>query len=149
GARFLNKRANEVVGRDDTEMFSPDSARIVRDIDLEVMVTGKTKVSEEVLTVGNVTRTFLSSKGPYRDSHGQLQGLIGISRDISDYRAATTALKESEVRFQQMANTIPEFFWLRQVEPFKFLYASPAYESITGKSVESLLNNPYSFVEVI
>ena len=58
-------------------------------------------------------------------------------------------LRESEERFQQMAKTIPEFFWLHQVEPFGFLYASPAYERITGQSVEALYQDPFSFLNFI
>jgi PAS domain S-box-containing protein len=57
--------------------------------------------------------------------------------------------RESEARFQQMASNIQEVFWMIDAESKKVLYANEAYETITGRSRQSLTDNPKSYEELI
>jgi len=72
-----------------------------------------------------------------------------VLRDISQRKQAEAALRESEERFQQMANNIQEIFWMLDAESMKVLYVNPAYETITGRSCESLSQDPKSYEDVI
>jgi PAS domain S-box-containing protein len=74
---------------------------------------------------------------------------VMILRDVTERRRAEMALLESEERFQQMANNIQEIFWMIDAETKKALYVNPAYETITGRSRESLHDNPTSYEELI
>lgn len=56
------------------------------------------------------------------------------------------ALTESEARFQLIANSVHQFFFLHTTEG-EYLYVSPAYEKIWGRSCESLYQNPDSWLE--
>src|SRR5262249_41927742 len=47
-----------------------------------------------------VTRTYLSTKGPYRDASGTIVGVIGISRDITERTRA-------EERFRLVVESAP------------------------------------------
>ncbi len=68
-------------------------------------------------------------------------------QDISDLKQAQQAVTESETRFQQMANAVQVVFWIRT--PEEMLYINPAYETVWGRSRESLYADPFSFVEAI
>ncbi len=83
-AQLVGKPAAEVLGRDDTAVFDPDSARHVMERDRQILLAGRADTEEEVLTASGVTRTYLATKAPYRDEQGQVLGLIGISRDITE-----------------------------------------------------------------
>jgi PAS domain S-box-containing protein len=61
----------------------------------------------------------------------------------------TDALSESEERFRQIAENIQEVFWLTTVDFSKSLYISPAYETVWGRSRESLYKDPRSFLAAI
>ncbi len=87
-ARFVGRPVADVLGRDDTALFDPDSARVAMANDRKVMASGAVETAEEVLTAAGVTRTFLATKGPYRDGAGAAIGVIGISRDITDRKRA-------------------------------------------------------------
>jgi PAS domain S-box-containing protein len=74
---------------------------------------------------------------------------VAVMRNITRRKQAEEALRESEERFQEMAGNVEEIFWTLDAESRKVPYVSPAYETITGRSRESLRKDPKSYEEVI
>lgn len=62
---------------------------------------------------------------------------------------AEASLRESERRFRQMAENIQEIFWMVDAESKTTLYVNPAYETITGRSLAALKNNPLRYEELL
>src|SRR5262249_60787144 len=69
--------------------------------DRQVMESGRAETVEEVVTAAGVTRAFQSTKAPYRDRAGNVIGLVGISRDITERKRAEEAVRRSEERLRQ------------------------------------------------
>ncbi len=82
-----------------------------------------------------------------KDAHGRVQGAISTARDITDARLALEQLRESEERFRQLAENIPEVFWIGTLDWSRVLYVSPAYEVVWGRSREELYRNGHAWVE--
>jgi len=74
---------------------------------------------------------------------------VMILRDVTERRRAQRSLLESEERFQQMATNIQEIFWMIDAETKKALFVNQSYETITGRSCESLRDNPASYEDLI
>jgi PAS domain S-box-containing protein len=74
---------------------------------------------------------------------------VMILRDVTERRRAQRSLLESEERFQQMATNIQEIFWMIDAETKKVLFVNQSYETITGRSCESLRDNPASYEDLI
>jgi PAS domain S-box-containing protein len=53
-------------------------------------------------------------------------------------QAGADALRQSEARFRQLAETIQDVFWMSNPDQQELLYVSPAYEKIWGRSYEGL-----------
>ena len=53
----------------------------------------------------------------------------------------------SEEKFRQVAENVGEVFWLRSADNSKMLYISPAYEMVWGRTVQSLYDNPQTFID--
>jgi len=65
------------------------------------------------------------------------------------HRRTTSALLTSEHEFQQMADNIQEVFWMLDAKTKQTLYVNQAYETITGRSCQSLQDEPSSYEEAI
>jgi PAS domain S-box-containing protein len=57
--------------------------------------------------------------------------------------------RESEQRYRQMAANIQEIFWMIDADSKRALEVNEAYETITGRTRESLMEDPTSYEEVI
>lgn len=74
---------------------------------------------------------------------------VAVLRDVTRRKEAEVALRQSEERFEQMADNIQEIFWMLDAENMEVLYVNAAYEAITGRTCESLHENPKSCEGVI
>ena len=89
----------QVIGRTDLD-FTPDreQARRIMATDQRVMTSGVAEVTEEEFGPPGRILTFLSTKAPYRDERGEIIGLLGISRDITERKRTEQALREADRR---------------------------------------------------
>src|SRR6266567_2151087 len=67
GIRILGRSIENVLGKKDIELFSPEVGRAIWEHDRVVIQSGKTQTYEEAATAGGETRMYLATKGPYRD----------------------------------------------------------------------------------
>jgi two-component system cell cycle sensor histidine kinase/response regulator CckA len=72
-----------------------------------------------------------------------------ILRDVSERVRAERALAEEEARFRQLAESIHEVFWLTDVAKRNVIYVSPAYETIWGRTCQSLSDDPGGWLEAV
>lgn len=74
---------------------------------------------------------------------------VSVVRNVSAQRESLMQLRDSEELFRQLAENIQEVFWMSDTDKTEMLYASPAYEKIWGRSIESLKKFPRSFIDAI
>jgi two-component system NtrC family sensor kinase len=91
GASIIGKSEDDIIGRDDSELFPPEIAGNIKKIDRQIVAAGKTQVIEEELPVKGKLRTFLSTKNAYRDWQGNISGIVSIARDITESKEAEVA----------------------------------------------------------
>jgi diguanylate cyclase (GGDEF)-like protein/PAS domain S-box-containing protein len=87
GAQLLGLTPADMIGKDDGEILSPDTAAGVMQRDRDILRSGQMGTFDQTATSKGITRTFHTTKGPHRDADGRVIGLIGISRDITRARA--------------------------------------------------------------
>ena len=68
-----------------------------------------------------------------------------LQREIAQRNQAVDELRESELRFRQLAENIREVFFLVDPSDGRIFYVSPAYEEIFGQSCASLYADPKSW----
>jgi diguanylate cyclase (GGDEF)-like protein/PAS domain S-box-containing protein len=99
-------------------------------------------------TVGEIEVGYLEER-PDEDIGPFLVEERRLLDEISDRTADELESTEIQRRFRQMAETIEEVFWLRDPANEEMLYVSPAFETIWGRSVEELYEDPQVWIEAI
>ncbi len=72
-----------------------------------------------------------------------------LQQEVAERRLAEEAVKSSEQRFRQIAETIQDVFWMVTPDLREIIYVSPAYERIWGRTVESLHAHALDWSEAI
>ncbi|QKF77437.1 GGDEF domain-containing protein [Arcobacter defluvii] len=91
--RFANKSENEILGKDDFDIFENKFAKIFRDNDLKVLRTNKMSIDEEWLEFDNKLLLFQSKKRPLKYTETKI-GILGVSRDITSLYEIQKKLEE-------------------------------------------------------
>ncbi len=98
--------SSEFIGKTDFDMpWARTEAKAYRTDDRQVMESGNAKlhVVESQRRAGGKTGWLDTSKVPLRDQEGNVIGVLGISTDITDQKAAQDDLRESEERFRTLS----------------------------------------------
>lgn len=90
---LFSQTTEEVLGKTDRDFFAEEEAASFRENDLRVIESGTTLETEERVTIGGETRTYLSVKSPLCDASGSIYAVCGISTDITERKRA-----EEEIR---------------------------------------------------
>ncbi|HVY61334.1 MAG TPA: PAS domain S-box protein, partial [Planctomycetota bacterium] len=77
------------------------------------------------------------------------RSVLTLTLDMTARKRAEAALRESEERFRQLAENINAVFWMTTADQKQLLYLSPAFEEIFGRTRESVLARPESWLEGI
>jgi len=145
GAGFLGRRVDEVLGKNDAELFLPEVGRAIMRADRKVVESGKTQTYEEFGTAAGVTRLYLSTKGPLRDPGGKVVGLLGICRDITEHRRAEEEIRQSQQKLRMHIEHTP----LAVVEwdvNFRVAGWNPSAERIFGYTREEATGQHAHFI---
>ena len=102
-----------------------------------------------IIQPGGAVRYLENSGLVIRDPQGLPLRAIGVSWDVTQSTLAEAALRESEERFQELAENVDEVFWIHSVEPFDLLYINSAYERVFGISSQDDLTGEYSFLNTV
>lgn len=93
--RLWGRPKDEIIGKTSNDLFqSKETANVSWKNDEEVFVKGIEVMSEETNTYADRILTVLVKKTPYTDNAGN-QYLVGITRDITERKAAEDRIKAS------------------------------------------------------
>ncbi len=144
-ASDLGITPEEIVGKDDFAFHTHELAQAYRADDEACMSTGMATVTEELYQLAGQDRWAHTIKVPYRDSHRQIIGVLGIFEDITDRKRAAEALKVSEQRFRRVFEQGPFGMAIASLD-YRWLAVNQRLCEITGYSSEELTK--LSFVDI-
>ncbi len=104
------KSTDEVVGQTDYDLFGKEPADFFRHHDNEMLKQLSPRQNEEDVTFPDGRKVLIDTlKTPYRDSNGDVIGILGISRDITKRKQAEKELQHN-LAFQYIVSEISSQF---------------------------------------
>jgi len=93
--RIVGMKASEIVGSKTDVIFANADLDHVKEIDARVF-EGNTVESEVTLVIKSGPRSFQTFKVPIRNGSGEIIGLCGVARDITQTRQLEAKLRQSQ-----------------------------------------------------
>ncbi len=98
---------------EEARFHDPADRPAIAALDQRVFDTGAVAGGEEPYTCADgVKRIFLSTKTPLRDEAGQVVGVVGVSRDITEQKRVEQALRERTAQLAFALDTTGVGMWL-------------------------------------
>ncbi|MGA2179953.1 MAG: PAS domain S-box protein [Verrucomicrobiota bacterium] len=134
-AKHLGKKTPaQILGLSDADFFPAELAASFRAEEAKVL-GGEPLIDQEGAGVSPVGRecTFLTTKVPFRDGQGRIQGLVGIGRDITERKRAEELLHYEQTLVATMMDNIPDAVYFKDTAS-RFLRANRALSRKFGVS---------------
>jgi len=150
--KLLGYEAHEFIGKNISLIMPSPYREHHNEYLANYLVTGKRAIIGQGRDVPAVRKD-----GSHIDIHvsvsemqtGGSKKYTGMIRDISERKRMEAAVRESEERFRQLAESIDAVFWLTTPDKQQLLYVSPAFEAIWEVPRTSLYANPQLWLDHI
>lgn len=156
--RDCNDRFSEVLGYTDEEVTDLDAMEIIAPADRALMGEKLRRVAagqEETLEAHLLTKDgeqlpYELRAAPLTDDDGDVWGLVGTARDISERVSAQERLRERERRFSTLVSNHPGIVYRCRNEPgWPMTFVSEGCAELTGYDAEALESGEVSWGEEI
>jgi len=129
-ADFLGKSAAEVFGKKAGRVHMEANRKALK---------GEFLVYEWKAGDGEEISHFQTSLSPIRNSKGQVSGLVGIGRDITELKKAEAQVRDSEKNFRAFMDYIPAYIVLKDSH-LNYVYANKRLITDLGITEDDLKN---------
>jgi PAS domain S-box-containing protein len=139
--RLVGVKEKDVIGCTDYDFLDDELADFVRENDRKAMAADRPVVNEEWLTFADDGHRalFETIKTPMRDPDGEVIGVLGIARDITERHLAEQLqilmwkeLATKEAFLRTLLQTVPELVWLKDVDGV-YVFCNSMNESLLGR----------------
>ncbi|HSN49022.1 MAG TPA: PAS domain S-box protein, partial [Flavobacterium sp.] len=138
--QFSGLARENLIGKTDYDFFDKDIADFFRKNDKLAIIAGKSTMNEEKLTFASDGHIELTEtiKTPLYDSKGQVIGIMGIGRDITERKLSENALRQSEERFKTIFGETPMGIALIDSVTGLFYEVNTMYAQIVGRTIAQM-----------
>lgn len=98
--RVLGIPASDIIGKTPREVFGNENAAIIASVD-EPVLRGEVVNAVRTLEVNGVESTFHTVQVPITNAAGEIHGICGIVRDVTELRQAELALQKAYTEMEQ------------------------------------------------
>jgi PAS domain S-box-containing protein len=123
--------ASGAVESEEYRLEHPDGSRYYESRHVAIASDEILQISRDV-TSRRQMREDLEALNADLEQHVQ-DRTLALEREIVERSAAEEAARASELRFRELADNIPQVYWILEPGAREFLYVSSRYQAVTGR----------------
>ena len=134
------ERSVDLIGKTDFDLFPSEVAQGFFDIEQAIIASGKPMIDmeEQRTDETGAPKWLLTSKMPMKDDRGEIVGLIGVARNITERMRAEKDWKAERALFRAMINQVPDYLFVKDTKS-RFIVANSAVAADLGLIPEDLM----------
>ncbi|WP_245158181.1 MULTISPECIES: PAS domain S-box protein [unclassified Brevundimonas] len=141
-AELLGLTPESMVGLRTADVSHPDDVEPTRRMLQEALNGRGGDLEKRYIRPDGQIVWALTSVRAMRDAEGQLTGYLAAAVDITSAKASEAALRESETRFRDIADTAPVLVWVT-AEDRSRAFVNQAYVAFDGGTYDHALNRDW------
>lgn len=149
---FINQHiagGTSLLGKRVEDLYSPELAKGYKQADECVLTTGETSRVEETILICGEPRQFQTVKVPWRRD-GEIIGVIGVSRDLTERIQAEASLRESRRKLATLINSLPGLVYVAHPDaPWPTTLLSKGTEALTGYRIADFDGGTLDWADVV
>lgn len=141
--RLYGATREEIVGKTDYDFVEKELADFFRENDRAATLAGKPTRNHEWLTFADDGHRALmeTTKTTMFDSEGELIGVLGIAHDITGFKRAEEALKQSEEKFNKAFHNSPDAITITRASDGMLIDVNDSLERLSGYTRDEVVGN--------
>lgn len=146
---FLHKHRSEIIGKCDRDLL-PEIYAIDFEIhDKNIIQSKQSLVSQQLIEIHNRSRWVEIAKYPVLNSNGDVSGIRGKIKDISNIKIREEQLLSEIEKYKKLTENITDVIWELDIN-MNFTYISPSVEQLVGYKPEEVIGmNMFGFVKPV
>jgi len=140
---FKRASADEFIGKKDEDLIPEHLVKRAIEVESTVLAVGghsrdwvATKIDPDT---GEIERSQQVSKIPLKDHEGKIIGLVGINRDITEYKRAQELLEKERTLLLTLIENIPDEVCLKDLSHRYLVANSASMKALGVKSLSALI----------
>jgi PAS domain S-box-containing protein len=137
---------DEVAGKTDFDVFPKDLAARYYADEQRIVQSGQPLLNREEATVDPQGREqfLLTTKVPTRDASGNVVGVVGISRDITEIKRAEGILAQERDLLRLLIDNMPDYIYIKDANS-RFIVNNAAHLRVLGATKQDELAGKTDF----
>ncbi len=133
-SRIRGSHIRDIVGEEAYNVISPH---------IEAALSGEQVSFEREVSYKNAGLRYIQAiYTPHFDPSGHVKGFVVLVNDM-------TERKRAEHLFSQFAENVDSVIWMASIDGSETIYVNKAYETIWGRSRESIFQKPMSWLDAV
>lgn len=140
--RLFGMSMEDIIGQDDTILFSLEASRDLKETDEQVLSQGRTLECQErnIIAATGEERYFWTVKQPLFDGQGSVRGLAGVCTEITEKIQLEKALREKQALLETALDHAPACIYLKDSDR-RYVYLNQQTAALYGHEAETIIGS--------